>query len=358
MGEALHHPLSMSNWPAWEVCPCKAPGGAGSAESESGTRSHAWLKYLVDRRCGYAVEAPDGVTADERSRAEWAFDEASAIFGSYGFEGEMRVRVDGHGELHGIEGTCDISAVLPDRIVVIDYKTYSTRSCDLTAQPIGYGIAIFSSEVFCPSVIEAVILHGGSREVERVTVNVEDALARAHRIVGGRLAHGDDLAFAAPNHFCQYCPRLKECPATDRSLALVRDEAKFPALPLAQQLVVARQVRTICDRVEKEVRKRLDEQIADGVAPEDAAVSGGGVSWGYRLKPGAESLADVVGLANEVAAHGIDQRGLMSLVGIAKTRLCDALVAANPGMKVAEAKRLVRPFYAPGKPSKWLERTA
>lgn len=352
-----HHPLSMSNWPAWEVCPCKRPGGGDSAVAQSGSRSHAWLKYMIDCHVGEGTaEMPQGVTADEKARAEWAFYEASAILGSYSCEGEMKVKIEGHEELDGIEGTCDLSAVLPDRIVVIDYKTYSTRTDDLIAQPLGYALAIYSSGVFMPKEIEAVILHGGSHEVERVRMGVEEAFERAHRIVRGHLEHGDDLDRATPNHFCQYCPRLKECPATDRSLALVQSEAKFPALPLAQQLVVAKQVRTICDRVEKEVKRQLDEQIESGVGVEDAAVSGGGVTWKYKVKPGPESLADIVGLANEVAKHGIGTDGLMALAGIAKTRLCDALVTANPGLKVADAKRLVKPFYAPGKPSRWLER--
>ncbi len=355
----MHHPLSMSNWPAWEACPCKGVGGpsSDSPEAQSGTRSHAWLKYLVDCCVGDGAAAmPEGVTADERARAEWAFGEASAILGSYAAQGETKVKIEGHGDLDGIEGTCDLSAVLPDRIVVIDYKTYSMHSCDLMAQPVGYGVAIYTSGVWMPKLIEAVILHGGCREVERRTFTVEEALERAHAVIGNRLGHGDDFDYATPNHFCQYCPHVKGCPATDRSLALVQDEAKFPALPLAQQLVVAKQVRTICDRVEKEVKRQLDEQIANGVAPEEAAVSGGGVTWRYRLKPGPDSLADIVGLANEVAGRGIGTDGLMALANIPKTKLCDALVEANPGMKVAEAKRLVKPFYAPGKASKWLER--
>lgn len=351
-----HHPLSMSNWPAWEVCPCKRPGGAESEEARSGTRSHSWLKYLVDSYAGAEAVAPTDVTADERARAEWAFGEASAILGSHTPCGEAHVSICGHGELDGICGTCDVYAVLPDRIVVCDYKTYSTNACDLMAQPIGYGLAIASRDPFAPPLIEAVILHGGSREVERMTVTADEAWKRAHRIVTARLESGDDLDRACPNHFCQYCPRLSVCPATDRSLALVQDGARFPALPLAQQLVVAKQVKSICERVEKEVKRLLDRQIEGGVPVEKAVVSGGGVSWRYRLKPGPEALGNIVGLANEVGAHGIDANALMSLATVSKTRLCDALVGANPGMKVAEAKRIIKPYYTPGKAQKWLER--
>lgn len=352
-----HHPLSMSNWPKWEQCPCAMSGGPESTEAQSGTRSHAYLAYRALQTLGIDAPAPEGVTADERNRAEWALAEATAIFGSYRFDVEQKVTIHGHDELDGISGTADLCAALPDRILVIDYKTYSVNSTDMTAQPEGYALAIASTLPFPPEAVEVVILHGGSREVERKQTTLTACIERAHRIITSHLDHADDIKLAAPNHFCRYCGRLNSCPGADKAVATVQDESRFMSLPLAAQLVVAKQVKSICERVEASVKAELDRQIADGAAVEEAIVEGAGVAWRYKLKPGKEKLADIVSLANEVSEHGIDSAGLMALAEISKTKLCEALHQRG-NMTTASAKRLIKPFYTAGTPQKWLERVA
>ena len=353
-----HHPLSMSNWPKWEQCPCAQSGSPDTDVTKSGTRSHSWLQFLIDINTGLPAVQPEGVDADERARAEWAFGEISAIFGSFKPLSEHRVTIHGHEELDGISGTADAIGILPDRILVVDFKAYSNNACDLTAQPIGYGIAVASSEPFAPKSIEVVILHGGTHEVERRTVTLDEALERAHRIIKTHLAQAENTDVASPNHFCQYCPRLQSCPGADHALAVVKDEAVFAKMPLAEQLVIAKQVKSICERVERDVKAQLDKQLKDGVSVDDAVVSGGQVSWRYVLKPGTEKLANIVGLANEVAKLGVDNGALMSLCSISKTTICDKLVEVNTGMSVAAAKRLIKPFYEAGTPKKYLERVA
>ena len=353
-----HHPLSMSNWPKWEQCPCAQSGSPDTDVTKRGTRSHAWLQYLIDLNTGKPVVQPQVVDADERARAEWAWGEISAIFGSFNPLSEHRVTIHGHEELDGISGTADAIGILPDRILVVDFKAYSNNACDLTAQPIGYGIAVASSEPFAPKTIEVVILHGGSHEVERKTVTLDEALERAHRIIKRHLEQAENTDVACPNHFCQYCPRVQSCPGADHALAVVNDKAVFAKLPLAEQLVIAKAVKSICERVERDVKSQLDKQLDDGVSVDEAVVSSGKVSWRYVLKPGSDKLADIVGLANEVGKLGVDSGALMLLCTISKTSICNKLVEANAGMSVAAAKRLVKPYFQQGKPSKWLERVA
>lgn len=353
-----HHPLSMSNWPKWELCPCARSGGPATEEAKSGTRSHSWLQYLIDFNAGLPTVRPEGVTADERARAEWAYGEISAIFGSYVPQSEQRVTIHGHGELDGISGTADAIGILPDCILVVDYKTYSTNACDLTAQPVGYGIAVATSDPFAPKVIETVILHGGSREVERKTFTLDEAIERAHRIIRTHLDEAENTDTATPNHFCQYCPRLQTCPGADRALAVVKDDLTFARLSLAEQLVVAKQVKSICERVEKQVKSQLDKQLKAGLDVDEAVVSGGEVKWRYVLKPGNDKLSNIVGLVEKVAELGVDNGALMSLCNISKTSICDKLVEVNAGMSASEAKRIIKPYYQPGNPSKWLERIA
>lgn len=353
-----HHPLSMSNWPKWDQCPCAMSGGGETAEAASGTRSHSWLAHLIDRANGIEPPEPQGVTADEKARAEWAYGEISAIFGSYRPQSERRVTIRGLGVLDGIYGTADAIGVLPDRILVADFKAYSVNDTDLTAQLIGYGVAVASDLPFPPDVIETVVLHGGSREVERRTVTLAEAEERARLIVSRHIDNADNTDLATPNHFCQYCKRLGTCPAADRAIAVVNDGPRFMSLPLAEQLVVAKQVKSICERVEKSVKAELDAQIERGVPVDSAVVSGGSVSWRYVMKPGKDRLADICGLAGEIGSHGVSQETLMSICSVSKTAVCERLLAANPGMKASEAKRIVKPYYEAGKPSKWLERVA
>ena len=357
-----HHPLSMSNWPKWEACPCALPSAddaRGTEEARSGTHSHSWLAYLIRKGNGEDVAAPEGVTADERARAEWAYEKVQAFAGSYRPQSEVAITIHGASDwLDGIYGTADVLIEKPDRVVVIDYKTYSTNPCDLMAQPLGYGVAHISNDPFAPQLIEAVILHGGSREVQTEECKFLDAVARAERLMKAHAEKVDDTDCAAPNHFCQYCGRLKTCPATDRTLATVNEPVRFERLTLAEQMVVVKQAKSICDRVEKTVKAELDGQIDAGTPVEQAVVSGGGVEWRYELKPGNEKLSDICGLANEVGRHGVTQEELMRLCSVSKTAMCDALTRADGALSVAAAKRIIKPFYERGNPKKQLVRVA
>lgn len=331
--------------------------GGTTKEAESGTRSHSWLSYLVRSGNGEYADTPEGVTADERSRAEWAYKQVKSIAEELGVKwlnSETTRTIKGLGVLDGIYGTSDIDAIAADRILVIDYKTYSQNTVDMTAQPEGYALAIHSENPFAPHDVEVVIIHAGSYEVQRKRTTVEEILERATRIVGGHVSGGNPC----PNTYCKYCANANSCPGVEKAIEVVKAESRFLALPLAQQLVIVKQVESICKRVEQSVKDELDKQIEAGKPIEQAEVSGGGVTWHYKLKNGSDKLSDICGLAGLAAEKGVDNAALMSICTVSKTAITDKLLSANAGMKAAEAKRLIKPFYTPGKPSRQLERVA
>ncbi len=363
-----HHPLSMSNWVKWELCPCATPTpGASSSAAESGTRSHAFLSLLVG-----GVDDPkvDGITADERGRAEWAFDVLADLADGSEIHSETKVeiaaanlpggpKVAEGSRLVGISGTCDAWFVRDNVLHVCDYKTYAMGDADYSAQTGGYALALATSAgLGCLDGYALHTLNGGSRTVDTVRgFDFGELVERSEAIIDVHAEKGEDLELACCNRYCKYCGRANTCPAADRALTVVRSGGVFQALSLAKQMVIVKEVKAICERVEKDAKAELDRLVeAAGGDIGAACLTDGEVTWRYKERAGAGVLDDIVGLAEAVAERGVSSAELMGICKVSKTAVCDKLIASNPGMKAAEAKRVIAPFYVSGKPSRTLER--
>lgn len=362
-----HHPLSMSNWVKWELCPCATPttGGGGSADADSGTRSHAYLSWLI--LDGEGEPGIEGLTADERIRAEWAFDALVNIADSTEIHSEERVKIlntlpeVGGTRLVGISGICDAWFLRDGILHVFDYKTYSMGDTDYTAQIGGYALALASMMADEPDNVRAArlyTLNGGSRTVDKSDeIEIAAIAERVKTIIDVHAEKGDDLELACCNKFCKYCGRVNTCPAADRALSVVRSGSVFASLSLAKQMVIVKEVKSICERVEGEVKAELDRLVvAAGGDVSRATLSDGDVAWRYKERAGAGVLDDIAALAEAVAEKGVSPTELMKVCKVAKGAVSDKLLECNPGMKASEAKKIIAPFYKPGKPSRVLER--
>ncbi len=363
MEQRSHHPLSPSNYPAWDECPLFEADGRQSSEASEGTRIHEEFARIVQSGMFDEDEADSSV-------ASWAARQVLGL--SDGLVVSCEARVEGSVPLRdgsvedGVFGYADALWIdIPTNTIhVADLKSFSDGTTDYSPQLMGYAAlaaSMFGLAGIGVHTASLHILHGGVFRCETIERTVNECVLRTGDIITSRI----DRIESEPTlcKWCKFCKHVASCPATNSAVQKVADNSpSFSRLSLCQKLVVCDAVVKLADALKKQAKDMAE-------ASPDKAVEMNGIR--YELKPWAGKpvcrdigvLAgsvsgdggrlrivetDRCGVERTVECDGISPDEFIRLCDVSKSKVVDAVMRKNAGidgLKKSQVDRLVSSFF-------------
>jgi len=317
--EQAHHPLGMSKWPALAQCPWFEGGGERPASpyAEEGTEAH---RLLAEAMRGN----PCPVKSPHYEAVSWAAEVLKGIENHYGtkFDIERRVEItrDKPDYLKGIFGTCDYCMVLPDRIIVADFKAFGNGEKCHVEQLAGYAYAlhcenqIHNASMMC----ELIILHGAIKQHDLHIISSTDCREMSKTVI--KDVHNRKETDRATNDRCQYC-RHYPCEETAQVIKAVAPDA-IPTLIATREELLANPARiptalALIEDFEKHI-KRFVENAGEAIKAHGAHTvdklgyecwtltdPSNGAAYEIRQTQGSRRFADILTVWEECNEMGV-----------------------------------------------------
>ena len=365
-----HCDISPSSLPARSVCPCHE-AAAGGADADSGTRSHAALAALLT-----GAEIPDGVTDDERARAEWGAKTIAIIRDDTapGAEIHSETRAECYrcpplfsfaafAALVDRFGTVDAWWTCGNDLFIADYKTYANADGEKSYLPQGkmYAALLATNMEPAPTRATFYTVAAGSRGVVADSFPIAEAadevaeIIRRVEVVRGLFKSGEEARAkcARPSSWCNTCAHAKDCPALSVAVAEYSGEVAAAPRSLAFQMALIPAVESRIKAIKAEVKERLTkgERVFD---------EGTGAEYGLAEKRAPAKLADLRGLVEALTIYGVKPDDIAAAVSITqsaiKSLMTQADEAAGRKVKAKDRDAVYLPYFTPGATVQYVKR--
>jgi hypothetical protein len=342
----VHHPLSPSNYNAWQHCPSWSGQKYDTVDASAGTEAHEQLDRAFKEE-GYE---PDSYVA------RWAVNAVRELAGDSKVSTEVRL-TGTIPPVVGVYGTADAIWWKDGALHIADLKTFSDGTKDYTPQLMGYACLFATRNTPHYTRIVLHILHGGICKVESREFLLFKCKSVVRKILERKRGYDNKRNLC---DYCSTCSKVKECKETMNALEAVKENSVtgFGSLSLCQKLVVLDAVDKLSATIREEAKR---EANANGGVLEMDGIR-------YEMKPwaGKPKVKDLCQLAGaiqkpvfnrinkkdgsveEVGFDGLDNEQLLELCDLPKSKLVDALKKANAdnkSIKKVEIERWVSAQY-------------
>lgn len=364
-----HHPLGMSRWTPWSVCP-RFDSVDNSPTASIGISAHEKLNSLL-RGEEVALD-----TSQQVDRAvSWAYEEilkardsgiSSTLFTEHKVFIHLPERFGLSDDVQHISGTVDayvLSKSANNKLVIdiFDFKSLAQGGKDMWAQLKGYALGVASDLYYLGgdtelSITQEINLHlllGGIFRHDILRVTLDDCTRTANEIIEKR--KNKDTIPPCPSSWCKYCKHASSCKATDTQVELVKSGGLM-SYSAPKRLVIIDTLEGILKKAKEEAR----EEIAN---TPNRMIEDDGIAFAITTKNGPSKLAEnkAVDLFNACAQFGITADDFLAKCQLSKTDVIK-LLASKGGLKQKSknkdevtAESIVTPFYV-SKPVDKLER--
>lgn len=370
--QAKHHPLGMSRWPAWNLCPCFDGKPAGS-DASAGTRAHARLAWILNGSQGEApfAEYPEIDAAEWAAR--WFEDRTADTLFSITPQVETRVEIRKQGHpADGVFGTPDLFWVEANGLHVADFKLFGDGSKDYTAQLAGYALAIMSGHGIACDTVWLHTLNGLSRTVDGAGMTPEACEEIAGRILEERL---DPDRKPRACDWCGLCAHAVRCPAllhmaatvsnletvgegvdiSNLEITIAQKGGGLSHLTLAGLLAITKPLKKWIEGIEDAAKREAEHSFSvdENGKTITGFIEGNGVRFELRQRRGQRKIGDICGLAGAV-------REILppdQFITLCKVSHADVMAALRKaGIPQKEADLTIEPFFPRGEGGYSLER--
>lgn len=340
--------ISASALPRLMRCPGSAalPSANTTSEwSEAGTERHEDQEDRIN-----AGDVPEEIRALVGDGVEVRAEVALAYDVSTGAARELGTGIardySGLGP-YEIPGTCDALAILPDSVVVIDHKGWeSVDAAERNVQVAFLALTAARAHRKNEATVAIVYLRGDRRVVDKAALDMFELDAFAGRVRAVHAAVGaqrqrrqrGELVDVAEGPHCKYCPAVAVCPAKVALLQRLISGQEADEMELMMPLD-ATSARNAYERWQagRALLRRVERALY-AFAAETPIPLGDGKFFGKYTKPGNEKLDGDVMYKVVREKHGPEVALQAVTLSATKTRLKDALKAANVA-PVAAAER-------------------